>query len=343
MNVLRVVALFVVLLGAPVTQQVRAQSTIDTVQPTIVKIFGAGGLRNLNAYSTGILVEERGYVMTVWNHVLDTSELTVVLSDGRRYSAEVVDAEPALDVAVLRLQSADETFPAIRLADAADVTVGTRVLAFSNMFKVATGDEPVSVVHGVVAARTRLSTRRGVFEMSLDTPLYILDAITNNAGAEGGLLTTLAGQPIGMIGRQLRNAETNTWVNYAVPLTELRDVVERMIAGNYTARAEAESVAATRPEFDPADFGLVLVPDVVRRTPGYVDAVLPGSPAAVAGIRRDDLVVFVDDELVQSVGDVRRALGRSQPKQKIRLVVRRGDALKTVELTVPSGKRKRTP
>ena len=123
MNVLRVVALFVVLLGAPVTQQVRAQSTIDTVQPTIVKIFGAGGLRNLNAYSTGILVEERGYVMTVWNHVLDTSELTVVLSDGRRYSAEVVDAEPALDVAVLRLQSADETFPAIRLADAADVTV----------------------------------------------------------------------------------------------------------------------------------------------------------------------------------------------------------------------------
>ena len=65
-----------------------AQSRIDMVQQRIVKIFGAGGIRNLNAYSSGFIVDSRGYAITVWNHVLDTSELSVVLHNGRKYAAE---------------------------------------------------------------------------------------------------------------------------------------------------------------------------------------------------------------------------------------------------------------
>lgn len=326
-----VVAVMVGSVGEPAV----AQSRVDLVQQRIVKIFGAGGIKNLNAYSSGVMVDERGYAITVWNHVLDTSELTVVVHNGKRYSASVVAAEPSLDLAVLKLESADERFPAFSLADARDVEPGTRVMAFSNMFKVATGDEPVTVMHGVISAKTKLSTKRGVFDVSLDSDLYIVDAITNNAGSEGGLLTALNGRPIAMIGRQLRNAQTNTWVNYAVPLTGLRETVQQMIAGKFTARAAISSAARGRPAYVPEDFGLVMVPDVVQRTPGYVDVVVSGSLAGVAGVQREDLVVYVNDQLVRSCSEFRAALGGVTSGQKLQLVVRRGDALKTFELTAP--------
>lgn len=312
-----------------------AQSRLDFVQQRVVKIFGAGGIKNLNAYSTGFMIDQRGFAITVWNHVLDTSDLAVVLHSGQRYAATVVAAEPGLDLALLKLESTDETFPAFSLNDARDVPPGTRVLAFSNMFKVATGDEPVTVMHGVVSAKTKLSTRRGVFDVSLDSELYVIDAITNNAGAEGGLLTALNGRPIAMIGRQLRNSRTNTWVNYAVPLTELREPVAQMIAGKYSVRAAQNPTDDERPKYEPEDFGMVMVPDVVQRTPGYVDSVVNGSVAAKVGVRREDLVVYVNDQLVRSCGEFRVAIGSVVAGQKVELIVRRGDVLKTFELTVP--------
>ena len=311
-----------------------AQSRIGQVQTRIVKIYGAGGIRNLHSYSSGVMIDPRGYVMTAWNHVLDTPELSVVLHDGRRFSAEVVNAEPALDLAVLKLESGDETFSAYKLADARDVPVGTRVLAFSNMFKVAKGDEPVSVVHGVISARSKLATKRGVSDVSIDSELYVVDAITNNAGSEGGLLTTLNGRPVALIGRQLRNGQTNTWVNYAVPLTTLRETVQQIIEGRFTARSTRREESAKK-NFRAEELGLVLVPDVVQRTPGYVDSVVAGSIVERAGVQREDLVVFVNDRLVRSCSEVREAIGSLIPGRKVELVVRRDNVLKTFQLNLP--------
>lgn len=323
--------------AAPLTMT-SAQSRIDLVQQRIVKIYGAGGIRNLHSYSSGFMIDPRGYVMTVWNHVLDTPELSVVLHDGRRFKAEVVNAEPALDLAVLKLESGDEKFPAYRLKDARDVPAGTRVMAFSNMFRVAKGDEPVTVIHGVVSARTRLSTKRGVTDAPIDSELYVVDAITNNAGSEGGLLTTLSGRPVAMIGRQLRNGQTNTWLNYAVPLTELRDTVDQIVAGKFTARSSSNADRKAK-NFMPEDLGLVLVPDVVQRTPGYVDSIISGSPVAKAGVEREDLIVFVNDSLVRSCTEVRDAIGRLTPGRKVELVVRRGDVLKSFQIELPRKQR----
>ena len=63
---------------------------------------------------------------------------------------------------------------------------GTRVLAFSNLFGVATGDEPASVQHGIVAVKTRLEPAAASFETPYHGPVYVLDAMTNNPGAAGG-------------------------------------------------------------------------------------------------------------------------------------------------------------
>jgi serine protease Do len=185
----------------------------------------------------------------------------------------------------------------------------------------------------VIAARTTLTARRGAFEAPYSGPVYIVDAITNNSGAGGGVLTTWDGKLLGMIGKELRNAETNTWVNYAVPVTELKNVVGQIISGRYETRKPALDEVEVPMRYGPLDFGLVMVPDVLYRTPAYIDDVLPDSPAGMLGLRPDDLILFVNDELIQSCRMLREQLGRLEAGDPLRLIVRRGNVLVAVEMT----------
>jgi serine protease Do len=311
------------------------RQTIDETLPRIVKIFGAGGLKNLHEYGTGFLVGPEGHVVTIWNHVLDTDEVSVVLDNGRRFEAEVLGAEPQMDLAVLKLKDAEGTvFPHFDLDAAGSAQPGTRIRAFSNMFKVAVGDEPVSVLHGVVAARTRLDARRGAFELPYDGEVYVMDAITNNPGSGGGVVLTRDGVLIGMIGREVRSSQTNTWINYAIPITELRETIGQIMRGDYVAKEKDPDADANPNRYQPLDFGLVMVPDVVYRTPAYVDAVQSGTAAAEIDLRPDDLVLFVNDQLVHSIRTLRAELGRLQAGDTLTLIVRRGNDLVTVQMPV---------
>lgn len=319
-----------------VPQTAPAQSsveTIDAVAPKVVKIFGAGGLRGLVAYSTGFLVSPEGHIATVWSHVLDADAVTVVLDDGRRFQGKVLGAEPSLDLAVLKIEA--EGLPYFDLEAAAAADPGTRVLAFGNMFKVATGDERVSVMHGVVSGMTKLSARRGAFEVPYQGPVYIVDAVVNNPGGGGGVVTTWDGRLLAMIGKELRNSESNTWVNYSMPIAELKPTIEDIITGRVRSSSQGEEPSTNPNRYDPLDFGIVLVPDLLNRTPAYIDHVLPGSPAAEAGLQPDDLVLFIGESLVQSVRMLDNAFGRLEGGDLLRLVVRRGDRLITAEFPVP--------
>lgn len=323
------------IVGATTPGNAVAQSTgetIDYVMPRVVKIFGAGGIANLHAYGTGFLVSPDGHIATVWSHVLDTTAVTVVLDDGRRFFAEVLGAEPALDIAVIKIDAAN--LPYFDLNDLGRAGPGARVLGFSNMFKVAEGDEPVSVLHGVIAASTTLSARRGRHEVPYTGPVYIVDAITNNPGAAGGVLTTYDGKLIGMIGRELRNQENNTWVNYAIPVEELAQTIRDIQEGVFR-RQEPMDVDEPLNEASLVDLGIVLVPDVIYRTPAYIDSIIAGTPAALEGLEPDDLIVFVNNELIHSIRHLDETLSRLEPGEEFTLVVRRGRALVTVSLAVP--------
>lgn len=308
-------------------------SAIDQVQTRVVKIFGAGGVSGLAAYSTGFLISSEGHIATVWNHVLDPETVTVVLYDGRRLDARVVGAEPQVHLAILKVEAED--LPHFDLADAISVGPGTRVLGFGNMYKVATGDEPVSVLQGVIAAKTRLKARRGTFQVPYDGPVYIVDAVTNNPGTAGGVLTTRDGRLLAMIGQELRNAETNTWINYAIPIGELETIAEEIITGNFTRRDTREKPSSPKNRYQAVDFGIVLVPDVLFRTPAYIDQTVPNGVAARAGLKPNDLLLFVNGELVQSCKEFQAAVGPAEEGDLLQIVVRRGKQLISVELEAP--------
>jgi S1-C subfamily serine protease len=332
--------LFLVSLSAPL---VRAQTTEPTlagvvadVNRKMVKLFGSGGFRGLNSYGTGILVSPDGYVLTVASPLLDTPDLIVHLSDGRRLSAKAVVAEPELDAALVKIDKVDE-LPFFDISKAAKVPMaqpGEWVLAFSNQFQIATREEPMSVQHGVIAAYSKLHGRRGVFDAPYTGDVYILDAITNNPGAGGGALTTHRGELLGLIGKELRNSMSDTWINYAVPIQFLASFVEKGIRGEYKP--------ITRPKTSggPKGYhGIILVPDVVERTPPYVEDTEPASPAEKAGLKPDDLIVYVDGEKIVSIKELKEILDKGRPGTVFKLEVRRGDKLTTIDLRLDPPKK----
>ena len=331
------VLLTCVLAADPVTD------VAEAVGPKLVKLFGAGGFRGVSNYGVGILVSADGLVLTASGPMLDTPDLTAHLSDGRRLKATLVASEPQLDVALVRLTAGDKPPQGLPFFDLTQsgppAQPGDWVLGFGNMFEIAVRDEPLTVQHGVVAAVTKLSGRRGTFGYTFPGPVYVLDAITNNPGAAGGPVTDRTGRLLGLIGREVKNTQTETWVNYAIPITAsvTGPAGEVTVAGFVSAAAAGKYTPAAKPPATsgPVGYhGIVLVPDLLDRTPPYVDSVRPDSPAAKAGLKPDDLIAFVNGEGVATVRAFRQALAGQPPGATVKLDVRRGGGLVTVELTL---------
>ncbi len=299
--------------------------TIAKVQPKIVKIYGAGGFRRLEAYQSGLLISAEGHVLTVLSYVLDTDYPVATLDDGRRFEARLLGADPRLEIAVLKIEA--EGLPFFDLNQAVDVPSGERVLALSNLFGVATGDERASVQHGVISVKTNLAARRGVYETPYRGPVYVLDVMTNNPGAAGGTLVTRRGQLVALLGKELRNTLNNTWLNYALPIDELRPSVQRILSGSLDPAGTDPPETKPQRSLQLAMLGVVLVPDVLERTPPYVDYVRPGSPAAAAGIQPDDLVLLFGDRLIQSCKALRAELETIDFEGRITLTVLREQEL----------------
>ena len=316
-------------------------AVVREVQSKIVKIYGAGGFRALEPYQSGFLISADGYVLTAHSYVLDADYITCTLDDGRKFEAKLLGADPRLQVAVLKIEATD--LPHFNLAQTAVAVEGTRTLAFSNLFGIAFGEEPASVQRGVVAAVTALEARRGVFESLYTGRVYVVDAMTNNPGAAGGALTNVQGQLLGMLGKELRNARNNTWLNYAIPIGELTASVELIRAGKIPpAPADGPENKLPNPMTLEA-LGIVMMPDILPRTTPFVEKVRADSPAAKAGVKPDDIVLFVDETLIQSVDSLSAALARIAIDERIRLTVDRDRTLVEMTLEVPLDEQKPKP
>ncbi len=266
-----------------VSAQLSFVETTRSVLPKIVKIYGAGGVRGLEAYQSGFLVSAEGHVLTAFSYVLDTEYITATLDDGSKFDATLLGTDPRLEIAVLKIDASG--LQHFALDDAVELAAGDRVLAFSNLYGIATGNEPASVQHGLVSAVWRMSARKGTFQTPYNGPVYVLDAMTNNAGASGGCLTDQDGRLAGMLGKELRSVDSNIWINYALPIAELKSSVVKIISGESRVASSDEGEDARVQE--PWTLGLIgirLIPDLMPKTPPYIEEVIPGTAAATSGL-----------------------------------------------------------
>ncbi len=317
----------------------------------LVKLFGAGGYRGAESYGTGIIVSPQGHILTAAAPFLDGRELRLHLPDGRKYQFKVKLIEKEFDAAILEIVQAKKELISLELPffDVAEsvknakAEPGTWVMAMSNMYKVAERDEMMSVQRAMVTSVGKLSARRGQFEIPFHGDVLYLDTVTNNPGAAGGAVINRKGELLGMIGKEFRNNQTDTWVNYAMPLSTKAEVILKTGKKTFTLAEFVELAVQDKwvkserpPDSDlkePRVFtGITFVPKVVERTPPYVEEVEPGSPAYKAGLKPDDLVIYLDGEPVYSTDIFKDLLRRYQPGDKVQIEIRRGDNLTAMTL-----------
>jgi serine protease Do len=191
------------------------------------------------------------------------------------------------------------------------------------------------MLHGVVSSFAPLEAHRGAFVTHFHGNVYVVDASANNPGAAGGALTDSQGRLLGMLGKELRSSLTDTWLNYALPVGAFAPTVEDILAGRFTPVDLKEVDRPTNP-LTFASLGIVIVPDVVTRTPPYIDRVIPASPAAAAGLKPDDLVVMIDSQVASSCRQANQLVARLEHDAMVRLGVLRGEQFLDVTLKAKS-------
>ncbi len=319
------------------------------VNKKMVKLFGIGGFKGLPSYGSGILLSKEGHILTCNNHILNTPGILVHAYDGRQFQAKVLAREPALDVAILKIDEEAKFahyFDLEKEAARPMAENGDWVLAYSNQFRIALREEPMSVQRGVIAALADLRGRRGVFDAPFTGDVYFLDAIACNPGAAGGIVTNRKGHLLGILGRELKDQRTDTWINYAVPIQAVVDVRRekdgKVVAAKETMASFAKAVIAgthipstiVKREDKGAYHGIVLVlsPAGLTSTPPYVEEAPAGTPAAKAGLQPDDLILYVEGESVPTIKAFRETMKQYPPGVEVTIQLQRGNKLETLKL-----------
>ena len=301
-------------------------SAIAAAQKRTVKIYGAGIGRS-PGYATGIIVSPDGDVLTAQGVFLSGGNVRATLHDGSVHPVRVARRSQTLQAALLKLDLKTPDY--FELTEKPPAEQGDWVLAVSNAFKVAEGPEPLSVNVGVLSLRTKLDARRGYQDFPYEGDVCLIDAITSNPGAAGGAVINADGALIGMIGRVIEGKATNTRLNYAVPA----DLLKKFVAGE-----ESTPLASVPQPSAKAELGIRLFVLGGRNAPAYVDRILPGSSAAAAGLKTDDLIVSIAGQVVRDASDFRRIADSLRAGEQIVVEVKRKDQLLSVRITPGAAK-----
>src|SRR5437667_284530 len=262
------------------------------------------------ASGSGVIVDAKGYVLTN-NHVIENAQdITVRLSDGRKFTARLVGRDPKTDLAVLKVD-ARGPLPVAELGDSDQLRVGQWAIAIGNPFGL---DRTVTV--GIVSATARNRVGVTTYENFIQTDASI------NPGNSGGPLLNLDGKVIGI---NTAIVAAGQGIGFAIPANEARTVMAQLIAKGRVVRGwlgiaiqdgNDEPGVAT-PDAGPEGFGLqveALAPDSADRLSlPFADGLLvvdvaTGGPADRAGLKRGDVIREVDRQPVHDAPALQRAL-----------------------------------
>lgn len=239
---------------------------------------------------TGFFVSKEGHIITN-KHVVDQAgvEFSVVTNEGRTYPVTVVAKDPTLDIAILKVEDATTTFPALTFGDSETIRLGEEVIAIGN----ALAEFPNSVSVGVVSGLARNIVARdsmGVPE-ALDGVIQTDAAI--NPGNSGGPLLNAHGEVIG-VNVAVANGSEN--IGFSLPVNTVKEVFEGVMEFGEIVRPfigvrfmEITEAVAKENQL-PVDYGIL----VVRGENRAELAVIPGSPADKAGIEENDIILEID-------------------------------------------------
>lgn len=298
-------------------------SAVKRAAPAVVNIYSIGSTRNspytrrpatVIRLGSGVIMDNRGHILTAQHVVADVNEIQVALQDGRNYTGQVIGVDRITDLAVVRIEA--DNLPIIPQKDNLRTQVGDVVLAIGNPLNLGQ-----TITQGIVSAT---GGRMGVIHSHAD--LLQMDAVINE-GASGGALINSQGNLVGINNAQFRDARGQgiDGIYFAVPYQLARSVMDTLIREGEVVRGYLGVQVGETPQ------------SVSYPQPGiYVAGVDRNSPADLAGLQADDYITEINGQRMSSAAEGLAVVAQIKPGTTIPVSYLRGSdsAEKTTMVTI---------
>jgi serine protease Do len=274
-----------------------------------------GGGSSQPSFGTGVIIDDKGHILTN-NHVVgEADEITVRLRDGRSVKASTVGRDERTDLAVIKIKA--DRIIAAKLGDSDKLKIGEWVVASGNPFGL---DNTITA--GIVSAKGRSIMGGNQYEDFIQTDAAI------NPGNSGGPLVNLDGEVIGINTAIFSRSGGYMGIGFAIPVNMARSVYESLISEGKVVRGwlgvgiqNLTDELSKSFKFSGSEGALV----------GHVD---PKGPAAKAGIKQGDIIVSLNGEKIKNINQLRNYAATLKPGSKAPVEVIRNGQRTTLSLQV---------
>ncbi len=262
---------------------------VRKVKPAVVTVINQlqtrrgffGGTISPTASGSGVIIDNRGYIITN-NHVVEGAQsLQVIYSDGSKTSASIVGTDKVVDIAVIKVEGPVPA--AAEFGDSNTLEPGQVAIAIGSPL----GDFRGTVTVGVVSALDRTVAQQ--------PGLIQTDAAINNGNSGGPLLNSM-GQVIGintLVVRSTNSGNVAEALGFAIPSNLVKDISAQIIKNG---KVEHPYIGITYQQVDPQ---IASALDLDKSQTGIVvTQVMPRTPAATAGLQEGDVITTLNGQAI---------------------------------------------
>ncbi|HEX5945561.1 MAG TPA: trypsin-like peptidase domain-containing protein [Acidimicrobiales bacterium] len=289
------------------------RAILERVEESVVTIETSGSARGgvFEGAGTGVVLSADGLIMTNAHVIAQSDGITVRAFDGAEYEATLVGSEPANDLAVIKVDGADEMVPA-ELGSSEALLVGEPVIAIGNALNL--GGQP-SVTTGIVSATNRtIDGPDGQLADLIQTDAAI------NPGNSGGPLVDSSGAVVGINTAIIENSQN---IGFSIAIDSAKPIIDEIQQGNGEITPDTPRLGVTTVPVDTIADEVREQLDIQAEEGAFVVDVVPDSGADEAGVAQGDVIVSVNGEDITSneqLGDIVRD---REPGDTIEIVVER--------------------
>ncbi len=274
--------------------------------------------REAMAIGSGVIVDAaKGYVITN-NHVVEQADtIKVTLSDDRTVEATLIGRDAGTDIAVLQLKSTKD-LKQLAIGDSDRLQVGDFVVAIGSPFGLRQ-----TVTSGIVSGLSRVTgVSEGGYEDFIQTDASI------NPGNSGGALVNLKGELVGVPSNILSGGGGSIGIGFAIPINLAKGVMKQLIE---TGSVQRGRIGVGGQNITPE---LAKAFNLPTSHGAVVTQVVPGSPAAKAGIKAEDVITDVNGKPLRDFDQLRNMIGLMRIGEKVDLTVLRDGKPRTVTVVI---------
>lgn len=285
--------------------------------------FDVPHIRDVQAIGSGVIIDDRGFIVTNAHVVEGATQIKVILADDRQYNAQIIGMDSLQDIAVLQIDG--KNLPVATLGSSSDLIIGEWAIAVGNPYAFLIKDSKPSVSVGVISATNRnfgQDLNDKIFKKMIQTDAAI------NPGNSGGALVNIHGEVIGVNTFIFSETGESVGVGFAIPIDRVKKIARELILyGKMRQRRFGFRMTDLNPmlanQFNLPSLDGVLVVGVEQ-----------DGPAASAGLEVGDVILKINDTPIVESDDVRLAVLDVAVDDTIQLNILRNGQQQQVKMRV---------